>query len=76
MINDLLFSENMHVVSTFKDYLIFDECTEFLKRSYTTEEANARLPKIYNFYEKCSKVFPNYIVLKESRYMFKNIERK
>jgi hypothetical protein len=29
------------------------------------------------FYEKYSKVFPNYVALPgESKYMFKNIERK
>lgn len=36
----------------------------------------SRLPKIYEFYEKFSKVFPNYVNLSESKYMFKNIERK
>lgn len=31
---------------------------------------------MYEFYEKCSKVFPNYVTLPENKYMFKNIERK
>jgi hypothetical protein len=34
------------------------------------------LVKIFEFYAKTSKVFPNYIVLPEGQYMFKNIERK
>lgn len=31
---------------------------------------------MYEFYEKYAKVFPNYVVLPENKYMFKNIERK
>lgn len=64
------------MVSVFKDFLIYDDLNEFLKRKYESHEINERLNKIYDFYEKYSKVFPNYICLKESDYMFKNIERK
>jgi len=45
-------------------------------RYYDTEGAKERLPKIYEFYEKYSKVFPNYVTLPENKFMFKNIERK
>ena len=31
---------------------------------------------MFEFYEKYSKVFANYVVLPENKYMFKNIERK
>lgn len=60
----------------FKDYLIFDDVSEFLKRYYTHQEAIDRMPRIIEFYEKYSKVFPNYVNLPENKYMFKNIERK
>lgn len=53
-----------------------DDINEFLKRSYTHAEARARLPKLCTFYDKYSQVFPNYVVLPESKYMFKNIQRK
>jgi len=76
IINDIIYNEPTNVVSVFKDYLIYDDVSEFLKRPYTGEEAKARLPKIFDFYEKYSKVFPNYVVLPESKFMFKNIERK
>lgn len=76
VINDVIYNENAHIVSIFKDYLIYDDVSEFLKRFYLTNEATNRLPKIFEFYEKYSKVFPNYVVLPESKYMFKNIERK
>lgn len=76
IVNDLIYNENTHVVSIFKDYLILDDINEFLKRSYTQTEARARLPKLCTFYDKYSQVFPNYVVLPESKYMFKNIQRK
>ena len=76
IVNDIIYNEPTHIVSTFKDYLIYDDVSEFLKRPYSTSEARTRLPKILEFYEKYSKVFPNYVVLSESKYMFKNIERK
>lgn len=31
---------------------------------------------MFEFYEKFSKVFPNYVILPENKYMFKNIEKK
>lgn len=76
IVNDIIYNESNHVVSVFKDYLIYDDISEFLKRSYNNLEAKQRLPKIFEFYEKYSKVFPNYVTLPESKYMFKNIERK
>ena len=76
IINDVVYNEPTRLVSIFKDYLIYDDVSEFLKRSYNFQEAKVRLPKIFEFYEKYSKVFPNYVVLPESKYMFKNIERK
>eukprot|EP01022_Parablepharisma_sp_SALTPOND_P023445 TRINITY_DN495_c0_g1_i2.p1 TRINITY_DN495_c0_g1~~TRINITY_DN495_c0_g1_i2.p1 ORF type:complete len:756 (+),score=40.76 TRINITY_DN495_c0_g1_i2:2154-4421(+) len=76
VINDIIYNENTHIVSVFKDYLIYDDISEFLKRYYAGFESDQRLPKIYHFYDKYSKVFPNYIALPENKLMFKNIERK
>lgn len=76
VVNDIIYNECTHVVSVFKDYLIMDDISEFMKRSYTLFEIKPRLTKIYEFYDKYSKVFPNYVGLPESKYMFKNIERK
>jgi len=76
VVNDLIYNENTHVVSVFKDYLILDDINEFLKRSYTSKESGTRLNKLIAFYDKYSQVFPNYVTLPESKYMFKNIQRK
>lgn len=76
IVNDIIYNENTHIVSVFKDYLIFDDVSEFLKRRYEITEAKKRLPKVIEFYETYSKVFPNYVNLPENKFMFKNIERK
>ena len=76
VITDIVYNENTNLVSVFKDYLIFDDVSEFLKRYYYSEEFDSRLPKIFEFYEKYSKVFPNYVTIPENKFMFKNIERK
>jgi hypothetical protein len=55
-------------VSVFKDYLIYDDVSEFLKRFYANSEAFGRLPKIFEFYERYSKVFPNYCTIHVQKY--------
>jgi hypothetical protein len=77
VINDIIYNEPTNIVSVFKDYLIFDDVSEFLKRFYKVDEALARLPRMYEFYETYAQLYPSYINLEaENKYMFKNIERK
>jgi len=76
VINDIIYNECSNIVSQFKDYLIFDDVSEFLKWFYNITEAIERMPRIIEFYDKFSKVFPNYVNLPENKFMFKNIERK
>ena len=76
IINDIISNENNHIVSIFKDYLIYDDTNEFLKRFYSIKESKPRMPKIVDYYEQSTKMFPNYINLPESKFMFKSIERK
>ena len=76
IINDILYNEKTHYVEQFKEYLIYEDYNEFLKRYYKTSELIIKLPKILNFYEKYSKIYANYTVIPESKYMYKNIKRK
>lgn len=76
IVNDVIYNEPTHIVSVFKDFLIYDDVSEFLKRFYSSNESKTRLPKVQEFYDKYSKVFPNYVTIPENKYMFKNIERK
>ena len=68
IVNDIIYNENAHIVSVFKDYLIYDDVSEFLKRFYAEHEAVTRLPKIYDFYDKYSKVLsPQKIIYRSSQ---------
>ena len=75
-INNLMFNEHCQVVARFKDFLILDDMTEFLRRFYSRKELKKRLIKIFNFYESYSKIFPNYMILPESKYLYRNIRKK
>jgi hypothetical protein len=71
-----MYNENNEIVSVFKDYLIMDDLTEFLKRSYVKEDSELRLPKIFKFYDSYASPHPNYAVLPENKYLFRNFTKK
>ena len=75
-ITNLIFNEQVRIVARFKDFLILDDMTEFLRRFYTKKELKRRLKKIFIFYEGYSKIFPNYIILPENKYLYRNIRKK
>lgn len=74
--NQIISNETAHIVALFKDYLILDDISEFLQRYYKIAESKEKLPKIYEYYESCSVIFPNYVILYEAKYICKNIQRK
>eukprot|EP01022_Parablepharisma_sp_SALTPOND_P002315 TRINITY_DN1094_c0_g2_i5.p1 TRINITY_DN1094_c0_g2~~TRINITY_DN1094_c0_g2_i5.p1 ORF type:complete len:488 (+),score=60.65 TRINITY_DN1094_c0_g2_i5:1800-3263(+) len=76
VVNDIIYNETSHIVAVFKEFLIYDDVSEFLRRFYKNGESAVRLQKVNDYYSKYSKVFPNYFLFKESKYMFKNIKRK
>ena len=77
IIDDIIYNEDAHIVSVFKDYLIFDDVGEFLKRCYTYEECKSKkLSKILKFYENNYKQIPSYAALPEQKLMMKNLIRK
>ena len=76
VINDIIFNEPSHIVALFKDFLIIDDYSEFLKRFYKKYESLDRLPQFCLYYETYSRIYPNYTPLKESIYIYKNIHKK
>jgi hypothetical protein len=76
VINEIICNESTHVVAAFKDYLINEDTSEFLQKFYTRKESKEALPKIFEYYDCCSVIFPNYVVLPELKYIYKNIQRK
>ena len=49
MMNDIICAIPTRLVAIFKDYLYFDDPTEYLRRWYTLRESTWRMPKIYTF---------------------------
>ena len=76
IIDEIIHNENSHIVAEFKDYLIKGDISEFLQQYYKKKESLNLLPKIYEYYISCSVIFPNYVILPESKYIYKNIQRK
>lgn len=76
MIDQIIFNEKCHIFVCFREFLLYEDDSEFLRRYYKLDEADDRLPRYFEYYEKCSKIFPNYTALYESKYIYKNIQRK
>ena len=76
VINEIICNESTHIVAVFKDYLINGDTSEFLQKLYSLKESKECLPKIFEYYDSCSVIFPNYVILPESKYIYKNIQRK
>ena len=76
VINEIICNESTHIVAVFKDYLINGDTSEFLQKLYSLKESKECLPKIFEYYDSCSVIFPNYVILPESQYIYKNIQRK
>ena len=76
LIKNIIFDERNKIVSTFKENLIWNDTSEFIKKFYNKKDSILRLNKYYEFYNKYSKLFPNYIPLCESKYIYKNIHKK
>ena len=76
VIDEIIHNEKSHIVAEFKDYLIKGDISEFLQQYYKKKESLDLLPKIYEYYINCSVIFPNYVILPESQYIYKNIQRK
>ena len=57
IMENLIFNKNTHLVSTFKDYMIWDYIEEFLKRYYKNAESDERVPKFASFYKNYLKFF-------------------
>ena len=76
IINNLIFNRPCKALSKYKDFIIFNWKRELIHRFYSKNELYLRLKKICNFYELYSRIFPNYIILYEGKYIYKNIRKK
>ena len=77
IITDIIYDERKHIVSVFKNNLLWDETSDFLNRFYFKFESKNRLPKINHYYEKYTLFAPVYFSLEEViKIMIKNVKRK
>ena len=74
--NNLLCNGKCHLVALFKEYLIDDDNSEFLRRYYTRNESIIRIKKVAKYYFETSVIFPNYTPLSEAKYIYRNIMKK
>ncbi len=57
IMENLIYNKNSHLVTVFKDYMIWDYVEEFLKRYYRSYESEERVPKFALFYKNYLKFF-------------------
>ena len=76
IMNIFIYGINCNRLSKFKDYIIFNDRREFLKRYYNVSESKVRLKRFFQYYNIYSKIYPNYTALKEGIYIYKNIQKK
>ena len=76
IIENLMCNGRCHVVAVFKNYLIEDDNSEYLRRFYKYRESAPRLKKLFSYHDETSVIFPNYTPLVESKYLYNNVIRK
>lgn len=74
--NNLLSHQTCRIVARFTDFLIFDDNTEFLHEFCNKNELHKRLQYIFNFYHSYSKIYPNYLIIPENKFLYKNLRKK
>ena len=75
-INCILYNNKCTLTHMFKEFLFFDNNTEFLRHYYSSYDIENILSKILEIYSLYSKIYPNYIILKENKFLYKNIRKK
>lgn len=73
--NDIIYDEKKHLVCLFKDYLLWDEYSDFLKRFYMLDESIQRIPGYCSYYSKYSVMRPVYFRFNSSHIMYKNFKK-
>ena len=76
IIENLMCNGRCHLVAVFKNYLIEDDKSEYLRRFYKKKESNPRLKKLFAYHDETSVIFPNYVPLAESKYLYNNVIKK
>ena len=76
LIKNIIYDDKRRLVSVFKEQLIINDTSEYMKKFYKRKESRIKLRKYFELYDKYSRIFPNYTPLIESKYIYTNIHRK
>ena len=76
LIKNIIYDDKRRLVSVFKEQLIINDTSEYMKRFYKYRESIIRLNKYNELYEEYSKLYPNYTPLSEAKYIYINIHKK
>ena len=76
LIKNIIYDDKRRLVSIFKEQLIINDTSEYMKKFYKKKESRIKLRKYFELYDKYSRIFPNYTPLIESKYIYMNIHRK
>jgi len=74
MVNDVISNANTQLVISFKENLLYDDATEFLKAYYGHRLSSNKLSSIA--YLNSKKIIPSFAALKERQYISKNMAKK
>ncbi len=74
--NDIVYDEQKRIVCYYREHLLWNEETEFLKRYYGANESEYRIPKIAEYYMNFSITLPNYSIISPCKVIKKYIKRK
>ena len=76
-INEIIFDKRKRLVSVFKDYLLWNETSDFLKEYYHISESISLIPNMCEYYENFTLLFPEYGPLEDViKFMRKNMKKK
>ena len=76
LIKNIIYDDKRRLVSVFKEQLIINDTSEYMKRFYKYRESIIRLNRYNELYEEYSKLYPNYTPLSEAKYIYMNIHKK
>ena len=75
-IDEIINNEKSHLVAEFKDFLVMGDTGEFILKYYIRSETNKIYKQILDYYNENLFIFPNYVSLPESKYIYNSIQKK
>ena len=75
-IEEIVNNEKSHLVAQFKDFLVIGDIAEFLLGYYSIDFIKILYPQLLEYYNDNLFIFPNYVILPESKYIYSNIKKK